>query len=67
MATPSVFRPLPIAAALILGAAARPQAVPLYYSFAGQVSYSTLSEYPLGTDVTYVFRVDRDAPGYTVD
>lgn len=48
-------------------AAARPQAVPLYYSFTGQVVYSTLSDHPLGADVTYVFRVDRDAPGYTVD
>lgn len=67
MATLSLLRPVPLAAALILGAAARPQAVPLYYSFAGQVVYSTLSDYPLGTDVTYVFRVDRDATGYTVD
>ena len=67
MAIPYVLRPVSLAAALILGAAARPQAVPLYYSFAGQVVYSTVSDYPLGTDVTYVFRVDRDAPGYTVD
>jgi hypothetical protein len=67
MASPIPFRPSVLAAALILGAASRPQAVPLYYSFAGQVVYSTLSGYPLGADVTYVFRVDTGAPGYTVD
>ncbi|MBW8886501.1 MAG: PEP-CTERM sorting domain-containing protein [Fibrobacteres bacterium] len=67
MASPNLPRLFFSAAALILTAAARPQAVPLYYSFTGQVVYSTLSEYPLGMDVTYVFRVDRSAPGYTVD
>lgn len=61
------LRALVSAAALVLGAAARPQAVPLYYAFAGQVIYTTLPGYPLGMDVTYVFRVDRDAPGYIVD
>jgi hypothetical protein len=67
MATPTTLRLFFSAAACILLAAARPQAVPLYYSFAGQVIYSTMSDYPLGMDVTYVFRVDRDATGYTVD
>lgn len=67
MTYPTALRPVLSAAALLLLAAARPQAVPVYYSFAGQVVYSTLSDYPLGRDVTYVFRVDRDARGYTVD
>jgi len=67
MATTHRSRLIFSASALILSAAAAPRAVPLYYSFAGQVVYSTMSDYPLGTDVTYVFRVDRDATGYTVD
>jgi hypothetical protein len=67
MASLSRLRPAFFTVASILAAAARPLATPLYYSFTGQVVYSTLSAYPLGTDVTYVFRVDRDAPGYTVD
>jgi hypothetical protein len=67
MASSSRLRLFFSAAALLLVAAARPQAVPLYYSFTGQVDYTTLSDYPLGMDVTYVFRVDRSAPGYTVD
>jgi hypothetical protein len=67
MASLSSLRPALFTIASILAAAVRPQATPLYYSFTGQVVYSTLSAYPLGADVTYVFRVDRDAPGYMVD
>jgi hypothetical protein len=55
------------AAAAVLCAASLAQAVPLYYAFAGQVIYTNLPGYPLGMDVTYVFRVDRDATGYEVD
>jgi hypothetical protein len=67
METSSRLRLLISSSALLLIAAVRPQAVPLYYSFAGQVVYTTLSDHPLGMDVSYVFRVDRDATGYTVD
>ena len=41
--------------------------MPLYYSFSGEVIYSTLPEYPLGRSVSYVFLVDREAQGYFVD
>lgn len=65
MRIPTAFRRLAISAVLLF--AARAQAVPLYYTFSGEVVYSTMPEYPLGRSVTYVFLVDRDAQGYVVD
>jgi hypothetical protein len=52
--------------ALMLGAASAP-ATPLYYSFQGQVTYSTTSEYELGRPISYVFLVDQAIDGYSLD
>jgi hypothetical protein len=54
------------AAALLLAAPTLSSAIPLYYSFAGKVTGSTVAGWSPGQDVTYVFRVDRDAQGFTV-
>lgn len=63
------FSRLPIlAATLMLGAAAMPaSAVPLYYSFQGQVIYSNASAYVLGQPVSYVFLVDQSIDGHSLD
>jgi hypothetical protein len=62
------FRPaVPIFAASLLLAMGRAPAVPLYYSFQGEVIYSTVSSHTLGQPVRYVFLVDRDVDGYTLD
>ncbi|MDB5104935.1 MAG: hypothetical protein JWP91_2624 [Fibrobacteres bacterium] len=42
-------------------------AVPVYYSFQGEVVYSTVPTHALGQSVRYVFLVDQDRDGYTRD
>jgi hypothetical protein len=42
-------------------------AVPVYYSFSGEVVYSTAPGYELGRTVNYTFLVDRDRQGYIVE
>lgn len=55
-----------LAAALSLGAATA-TATPLYYSFQGQVIYSNAADYVLGQPISYVFLVDQDIDGHTLD
>ncbi len=55
-----------LAASLLLGAASAP-ATPLYYSFQGQVIYSNASDYVLGQPISYVFLVDQDIDGHSLD
>jgi hypothetical protein len=42
------------------------RAVPLYYSFSGQVIYSTVASHALGQSVRYTFLVDREGEGRTI-
>lgn len=55
-----------IALSLLLGAATAP-ATPLYYSFQGQVVYSNTPDYVLGQSISYVFLVDQEIDGYSLD
>src|SRR4051812_28804607 len=54
------------AAAMLMGWG-KPNAVPLYYSFSGEIVYSNVASYGLGRTVNYTFLVDQDLDGYTVD
>lgn len=42
-------------------------AIPLYYTFQGNVIYSTAASHPLGQAVDFTFLVDRDLDGHTLD
>jgi hypothetical protein len=54
-------------AAFLLSALGKSGATPVYYSFQGEVVYSTLPEYALGRTVSYTFLVDQEVDGYEVD
>lgn len=56
-----------LTASFLLLAAAWASATPLYYSFQGQVIYSNASDYVLGQPVSYVFLVDQDIDGHSLD
>jgi hypothetical protein len=60
------IKAMAMAAAVAL-APERAAAVPLYYSFDGEVVYSTVASHALGQSVHYVFLVDYDRDGYFVD
>ncbi len=42
-------------------------AVPMYYTFEGNVIYTTTETHPLGMAVNYTFLVDRDLDGVSLD
>jgi len=54
-----------VAAALLSAPASH--AVPLYYTFQGNVVYTTTEARPLGMPVDFTFLVDRDVDGQTMD
>ena len=57
----------PVFAAAFLLAMGRPSAVPLYYSFSGEVVYSNIASRVPGQTVNYTFLVDRAVHGHTLD
>ncbi|MDB5048973.1 MAG: hypothetical protein JWO30_2044 [Fibrobacteres bacterium] len=56
-----------IFAAALLFPFCKPSAVPVYYAFEGDVIYSNVPSRALGQSVKYVFLVDQEIDGYTVD